>query len=142
MLNRGFFGCVKFERFLVENVFSRSQNEPSFQNFQFRDKGNLGRQDRYKKWAFSPKKVKTTAKIALPNTHWVDGVFNPYPTSKDFICYHFAGITSGWRASDDRNVKKEWQHERHISEPFDPSKHVKDEFLERKLNEIFGDAHE
>ncbi|MCF4097315.1 hypothetical protein [Maritalea mediterranea] len=132
------FGCVKFERFLVENVIDGDVAFPSFLDFVFRNKENLGRQDRYKKWAFSPKRVKRTSKVALPNTHWVDGVVNPYPTSQEFVCYHFAGITSGWRVRDDVDVSREWQHKRHIAEPYDPNKHVKDEFLASKLQEIFG----
>lgn len=137
------FGCAKFERFLVENVSNHRANDThGFNSFFYRDKDRLGRQDQFKKWAMAPKKVKPKNKIALPNTHWLSGVWNPYPVAKDFKCYHFAGINTGWRAKTQKGEKPEWQHERHISEPFDPSKHVKDEFLERKLNEIFGDVHE
>lgn len=133
------FGCAKFERFLVENVAEAPiDSNFSFDSFVYRNRAKLGRQDQFKKWAMAPKKVWPKHMIALPNTHWLSGIWNPYPVAKDFRCYHFAGINTGWRAKTQKGERKEWQHERHIGEPLDPSKHVKDEFLERKLLEIFG----
>lgn len=133
------FGCVKFERFLVENVVDGSHhNALRFADFVYRKRANLGRQDKFKKWAMAPKRTWPRDKVALPNTHWIEGVWNPYPVAKDFKCYHFAGINTGWRAKTQKGERAEWQHKRHIAESYDPKKHVKDEFLAKKLNEIFG----
>ncbi|WP_424983925.1 hypothetical protein [Maritalea sp. S77] len=136
-----FFGCSKFQRFLVENVLLPNVNEKdqiNFNDFAFRNMHKLGAQDHMKKWAMAPRKVRPKNKIALPNTHWIEGVWNPYPVARDFKCYHFAGINTGWRAKTQKGERAEWQHKRHITEPYDPKKHVKDEFLAKKLNEIFG----
>lgn len=135
-----FFGNVKFDRFLVENI--RGENEAElksdFVGYHYRDKNRLGRQDHLRKWAIAPSKLRMTRKALMPWTHRVYGALNPYPASKDFKCYHFAGINTGWRAKTQKGERAEWQHKRHITEPYDPEKHVKDEFLAKKLNEIFG----
>lgn len=139
LVEKRFFGCAKFERFLVENVAeAKKHSQLRFDNFVYRNRAKLGRQDQFKKWAMAPNKVWAKNKIALPNTHWLSGIWNPYPVTKDFKCYHFAGINTGWRAKVQKGERKEWQHQRHIPVPFDPEKHVKDQFLANKLNEIFG----
>jgi hypothetical protein len=135
-----FFGTIKFDRFLVENVRENVYDGHAsvFQGFHFRDKKRLGRQDHLRKWVIAPGKLKRTKACPMPWTHRVYGVLNPYPVSKDFKCYHFASVNTGWRAKTQKGEKYEWQHERHIPVPFDREKHVKDEFLARKLGEIFG----
>jgi hypothetical protein len=139
-VERRLFGTIKFDRFLVENAREATKGEFSsaFLGFHFRDKNRTGRQDNLRKWAIAPRKLKVTKKTPMPWTHRVYGVLNPYPVSKDFKCYHFASVNTGWRAKTQKGERKEWQHQRHIPVPFDPEKHVKDEFLANKLSEIFG----
>lgn len=135
------FGCTKFHRYLVENVLapgSPGNNSVSFSDFVYRSRKQLGPQDKFKKWAMSPGRVKPRQLVAQPNTHWVDGVWNPYPVSREFKCYHFAGINTGWRANTQKGELREWQHERHFAKNFDPELHLKDEILAKKLDEIFG----
>jgi hypothetical protein len=136
------FGCVKFERFLIENLTEVAVANPSFADFVFRAKSNLGKQDRFKKWAFAPQKIMRRSKTALPRTHAVDGIMNPYGPKRDFKCYHFAGITCDWRREDDSAVKREWQHTRSNRLEFDQNQHVKDEFLAEVLHEVFDEQTE
>lgn len=137
---RRFFGVVKFDRFLVENVRSDAsvQIGSDFQGFHYRNKKRLGRQDHLRKWAIAPNNLRPTKACPMPWTHRVYGVLNPYPASKEFRCYHFAGINTGWRAKTQKGEKFEWQHERNITTSFDPDLHVADEILAAKLEEIFG----
>ncbi|WP_027834224.1 hypothetical protein [Maritalea myrionectae] len=137
---RRYFGTLKFDRFLVENVQGNVGDEQAsvFQGFHFRNKDRLGRQDHLRKWVVAPGKLRRTKPTPMPWTHRVYGILNPYPASKDFKCYHFASVNTGWRAKTQKGEKREWQHERLVAEPFDPEKHLKDEFLAKKLEEIFG----
>lgn len=133
------FGCIKFDRFLVENVRERDDGHESssFCGFHFRDKERLGRQNPWKKWAIAPSKLKLTQPVPMLWTHRVYGAINPYPASKEFKCYHFAGITTNWRENDDLEIEREWQHTRHQEVQFDERAHVKDQFLATVLDGIF-----
>jgi hypothetical protein len=137
---RRFFGTVKFDRFLVENVRNDIvvQSESDFQGFHYRNKKHLGRQDHLRKWAIAPSKLRLTKVCPMPWTHRVYGILNPYPASKEFRCYHFAGINTGWRAKIQKGEKFEWQHKRSITSSFDPELHVADKILAARLDEIFG----
>jgi len=136
LAEKRFFGCVKFERYLVENVAkNKLQDEFSFVDFCVRQKAKLGRQDSFKKWAFAPSKVKSVKRIALPNTHWIRGIINPYQTAKQMKCFHFAGIGTGWQAQVYDNKWRVWQLKRHITGEFDPELHIEDQRLKRILGE-------
>lgn len=135
------FGCIKIDRFLVENV-----REPvgvdtsnSFLGFHFRDKHRLGRQNPWKKWALAPARLLMTQKAPALWTHRIYGAFNPYPTAKDFKCYHFAGIATNWRKNDDDAIERVWQHSRSNQLEFDQNLHVKDEFLAEVLHDVFDE---
>ncbi|WP_424983927.1 hypothetical protein [Maritalea sp. S77] len=139
VVERRFFGCLKFERYLVENVREPqiTNDLPSFREFYFRNKNHLSRQDQYKKWIIAPSKLRRISKAPILWTHRIYGVINPYPVAKEFKCYHFAGITCDWRKNDDMAITREWQHERNNRVIFDNNLHVKDVFLERVLRDVF-----
>jgi hypothetical protein len=144
VVQQRFFGCIKFDRYLVENAreYGTANDLQSFRDYYFRNKLHLGRQDKYKKWAIAPSRLRLIQKTPILWTHRIYGALNPYPTSKEFKCYHFAGITCDWRRKEDCKVKREWQHSRSNQLEFDQSQHVKDEFLAEVLHDVFDEQTE
>lgn len=142
VVEKRIFGCIKFDRFLVENVRDQAGNDDisSFLGYHYRDKKRLGRQNPWKKWAIAPSKLKLTQTVPMLWTHRIYGAFNPYPAANEFECYHFAGITTNWRENDDLAIEREWQHTRDKQILFDENLHVKDNFLAKVLEETFAQS--
>lgn len=144
VVQQRFFGCIKFDRYLVENAreYGTANDLQSFRDYYLRNKLHLGRQDKYKKWAIAPSRLRSIQKTPILWTHRIYGALNPYPTSKEFKCYHFAGITCDWRRKEDREVERVWQHSRSNQLEFDQNLHVKDEFLAEVLHDVFDEQTE